>query len=227
MSIRILIADDHRILRAGLKSLLCAEPNLEVVGEATNGQELQETALELCPDIILMDISMPDTDSLEMVPRLVQQLPDTKILMLTMHEDSTLVQEYLRAGACGYIIKRAAESELIDAIYAARRGMIYVHPSLMRSLVTALPTSRPQSSAGPDPLTAREIEILKLIVQGYTNRQIASQLSISVRTVETHRSNLMDKLGLHSRVELVRYAADHHLIKLEEVVETFSKKIPR
>jgi len=212
MPIRIVIADDHRILRAGLRTLLNADPNLDVVGEATNSQEALDAVRELHPDILLMDIGMPGPDALSATRQVVQEAPDTRVLMLTMHEDGALMQEYLRSGASGYIIKRAAESELIDAIYAVWRGMIYVHPSLMRALVTP-----PQKPASPttdeaEPLTTREVEILRLIVQGHTNRQIADSLNISVRTVETHRANLMDKLNLHSRVDLVRYASEHNII---------------
>lgn len=216
MPIRILITDDHRLLRAGLKTLLSADPNLVVVGEATDGEEAIRAAQELHPDIVLMDISMPGIDGLEATQRLLKVSPDTRVLMLTMHEDSAMLQAYLRAGASGYIIKRAAESELIDAIYAIWRGMIYIHPSLMRSLVNPLISQESKSSAEPEPLTTREIEILRLIVQGHTNRQIASLLNISPRTVETHRSNLMDKLNLHSRADLVRYAAEHKLVNTDD-----------
>jgi two-component system, NarL family, response regulator NreC len=213
MSIRIIIADDHQILRAGLKTLLQADLNLEVVAEATNGDEAILIAEEFKPDIALMDISMPGTDSLQVTRQLVKTLPETRILMLTMHEDCALLREFLSAGASGYIIKRAAESELIDAIYAVWRGMIYVHPSLMRSLVSTPQKVNPLDPGDVEPLTSREIEVLRYIVRGHTNRQIASALSISVRTVETHRSNLMEKLNLHSRAELVQYADEHDLEK--------------
>jgi len=211
MAIRILIADDHRILRAGLRSLLSGDLNFEVVGEATTGDEALLAAQTLRPDIVLMDIGMPGNEALEATRQLIQSVPETRVLMLTMHEDSAVLQECLRMGASGYIIKRAAESELSDAIYAVTRGMIYVHPSMMRALVA--PPSRPAAPtpAEPEPLTTRETEVLKLIVQGHTSRQIADVLNISVRTVETHRSNLMGKLNLHSRVDIVRYANEHDL----------------
>lgn len=211
MAIRILIADDHRIMRAGLKSLLNSDANLEVVGEATTGEEALQAVAQLRPDIALMDIGMPGNEGLEATREVIQSMPQTRVLMLTMHEDSAMLQECLRAGASGYIIKRAAESELIDAIYAVNRGIIYVHPSLMRALVTP-PRLAPVAQEDPDALTSREIDILRLIVKGHTNRQIADALSISVRTVETHRANLMEKLNLHSRVDLVRYASEHKLI---------------
>lgn len=212
MAIRILIADDHRILRAGLKSLLTSDSNLEVVGEATTGQEALQAAQALRPDIVLMDIGMPGNEGLEATREMIQVVPEARVLMLTMHEDSAMLQECLRAGASGYIIKRAAESELIDAIYAVRRGIIYVHPSLMRGLVTPVQKSTPSRREDPNTLTLREVDILRLIVKGHTNRQIADALNISVRTVETHRANLMEKLNLHSRVELVRYASEHKLV---------------
>lgn len=214
MAIRVLIADDHRILRAGLKTLLGIDPNLLVVGEATSGDEAQRAALELNPDIVLLDISMPGPGGLETVRRLKDTVPDARVLVLTMHEDSAMVQEYLRMGASGYITKRAAETELIDAIYAVWRGMIYLHPTLMQSLVD--PPRPAPTQTFSEPLTAREIDILRLIVHGNTNRQIADQLTISIRTVETHRSNIMEKLNLHSRADLVRYAAEHGLVKMDD-----------
>lgn len=216
MPIRILIVDDHRILRAGLKTLLQPDPNLAVVGEATNGDEAVQAAQEFRPDIVLMDIGMPGMTALEATHRITSTLPDTRVLILTMHEDSALLQEYIRAGASGYIIKRAAESELIDAIYAVRRGIIYIHPALMQTLITPENKSPVPITNSPESLTAREVEILGLIVRGHTNRQIGSVLNISVRTVETHRSNIMEKLDLRSRVDLVRYAVEHGLVNLDE-----------
>lgn len=212
MPIRILIVDDHRILRAGLKTLLNADPNLAVVGEATSADEAL-TAIDIYhPDIVLMDIGMPGMDAMQATRAIMQKQANIRVLILTMHEDSALLQEFLRAGAKGYIIKRAAESELIDAIYAVWRGMIYVHPSLMPSLVSPLPKTDGHGEKQVDTLSAREIEVLRLIVKGYTNRQIGQELNISVRTVETHRSNVMEKLNMHSRVELVHYAMEHGLI---------------
>ncbi|HWR66420.1 MAG TPA: response regulator transcription factor [Bellilinea sp.] len=213
MAIRIIIADDHGILRGGLKSLLSADPNMQVVGEANNGSEALRLASELKPNVALMDIGMPGNEGLDATRQLVQDFPATRVIILTMHEDGALLQESLRAGASGYIIKRAVEAELIDAIYAVNRGIIYIHPSLMPLLV-----ARPFKSSVPkvpdsDALTEREKEILTLIVQGYTNREMGDSLNISVRTVETHRSNIMEKLNLHSRVDLVRYAKQHKLIK--------------
>ena len=211
MAIRILIADDHRIMRAGLKSLLNADPGLEVIGEATTSNEAMVLVTELFPDVILLDIGMPGNENLEALKEMVKVSPDIKILVLTMHEDTELLQECLRLGASGYIIKRAAESELVDAIYAVQRGIVYVHPEMIQSLVSNSKKFMKQSKE-IESLTNREIEVLVLIAKGNTNRQISEQLNISTRTVETHRSNIMDKLNLHSRVELVRYASENKFI---------------
>ena len=213
MAIRIIIADDHGILRAGLKSLLGADPNLEVVGEANNGLDTLRLVKELKPNIALMDIGMPGNEGLDATRQLIRDFPETRVIILTMHEDGALLQETLRAGASGYIIKRAVEAELIDAIYAVNRGIIYIHPSLMPLLVARPVKGDVTKFSDPDTLTEREKEILTLIVQGYTNREMGDTLNISVRTVETHRSNIMEKLNLHSRVDLVRYAKEHKLIK--------------
>ena len=213
MAIRIIIADDHGILRAGLKSLLGADPNLVVVGEANNGTDALRLVKELKPNIALMDIGMPGNENLDATRQLIGDFPETRVIILTMHEDGALLQETIRAGASGYIIKRAVEAELIDAIYAVNRGIIYIHPSLMPLLVARPVKGDVAKFSDPDTLTEREKEILTLIVQGYTNREMGDALNISVRTVETHRSNIMEKLNLHSRVDLVRYAKEHKLIK--------------
>ena len=213
MAIRIIIADDHGILRAGLKALLSADVNMQVVGEANNGTDALRLAKELKPNIALMDIGMPGNEGLDATRQLIRDFPETRVIILTMHEDGALLQETLRAGASGYIIKRAVEAELIDAIYAVNRGIIYIHPSLMPLLVARPVKGDVAKVSDPDTLTEREKEILTLIVQGYTNREMGDTLNISVRTVETHRSNIMEKLNLHSRVDLVRYAKEHKLIK--------------
>ena len=213
MPIRILIADDHGVLRAGLRALLNAEPDLEVVGEAADGHEALRLTKALHPDILLLDISMPGPGGIEVTQRVKQTLPGTRILILTVHEDEGLLREAIRAGAAGYIVKRAVESELINAIHAVWRGDLYVHPAMTRALLKDLqPPSSPERTP-VEPLTPRETEVLRLIAQGYTNRQIAEKLTISVRTVETHRANITGKLGLRSRVELVRYAREHGLLE--------------
>jgi len=213
MPTRILIADDHGVLRAGLRALLNAEPGLDVVGEAGDGDEALRLTRTLQPDIVLMDINMPGSGGIEATRQLKQLHPDVRVLILTVHEDEGLLQEAIRAGAAGYIIKRAVESELINAIRAVSRGDLYVHPSMTRALLTNTSLASAGNQAAIETLTPREIEILGLIAQGHTNRQIADLLTLSVRTVESHRANLMEKLNVHSRVELVRYAAQHGLLK--------------
>lgn len=213
MTIRILIADDHGVLRAGLRALLSAETELEVVDEASNSEEALALATELQPDVILLDISMPGSSGIDVTRRIKQTLPQARVLILTVHEDEGLLQEAIQAGASGYIIKRAVESELIDAIRAVWRGDLYVHPAMTRALLKEITPAQPSAKEAPvETLTPREVEVLRLIAQGYTNRQMADMLSISVRTVESHRSNLMGKLNLRSRVELVRYARENKLI---------------
>jgi DNA-binding NarL/FixJ family response regulator len=215
MTVRILIADDHGVLRAGLRALLNSTPDLQVAAEAGNGRE----ALELCeqtrPDIVLLDISMPDLDGIEVTRRLKSAAPDTQVLIMTMHEDANLLHAALRAGASGYIVKRAVEYELLTAIQAVSRGELYVHPALTRSLLQ----TRPQATARPheaEAISPREADILRLIAEGYTNRQIAEARSLSVRTVESHRASIMGKLDLHSRAELAKYAAEHGLLRTHE-----------
>jgi two-component system response regulator NreC len=214
MSIRILIADDQGLLRAGLRALLKAETDLEVVGEADNGQETLKLASELQPEVVLLDISLPDLDGIEVTRRLKELLPEVRVLIITVHEDDSLLQEAIKAGAAGYIVKRAVESELIDAIRAVRRGDIYIHPTmtkaLLRDISPATVTGRQETQV--EALTPRELDVLRLIARGFTNRQMADHLNISVRTVEGHRANLMSKLNLHGRVELVRYARENNLL---------------
>jgi len=214
MTIRILIADDHGVLRAGLRALLSAASDLEVVEEAESGDETLTLASTLELDVILLDISMPGLGGIEVTRRLKEISPQTCVLILTVHEDESLLQEAIQAGASGYIVKRAAESELIDAIRAVHRGDLYIHPVMTRALLKEMAPKKPSpiEDSSVEALTPREIEVLRLIAQGYTNRQMADMLTISVRTVESHRSNLMGKLNLHSRVELVRYAKENDLI---------------
>jgi two-component system response regulator NreC len=213
MPIRLLIADDHTILRAGLSSLLNAEPEMEVVGEAFDENSAVSQAVEKHPDVILMDISMPNSGGIEATRRIKELVPEARILILTVHEDKGLMQEGIRSGAMGYILKRAVKSELINAIHTVMRDELYLHPAMARLLLLENPTPALEV-AGPisDPLTSREIEVLRLIAQGYTNNRTAEILNLSVRTVEYHRSNLTDKLNLHSRVDLMRYAEEKGLI---------------
>lgn len=213
MPLRILISDDHGVLRAGLRALLNAAPNLEVVAEAADGAEALRLTGELRPDIVLLDINMPGLDGIEVTRQLREILPEVKVLILTIYEDESLLQEAIRAGAAGYIIKRAVEAELIAAIHAICHGHLYIHPAMTRALLKDLAQAPVFDKPATQPLTPREIEVVRLIAQGYTNRQIAEILSLSVRTVESHRANVMSKLALRSRVDLVRYAQEQNLLE--------------
>ncbi len=209
MAIRVLIADDHGVLRAGLRALLNSEDGFEVVGEAGDSDEALAQVVQLKPDVALLDVSMPGCGGIEVTRAIRRVHPDTRVLILTVHEDEGLLREAMRAGAAGYIVKRAMESELIDALRAIWKGELYVHPSMLRGLLqdgAALGAGGPQNSV--EELTPRETEVLRHVAHGYTNRQTAERLGISVRTVESHRANVMGKLGLSSRVELVRYARE-------------------
>ena len=210
--IKVLIADDHAIVRAGLRALLVEAAAFDLVGEAVGGYEAIELVGKTTPDVLILDLSMPDLDGISVTRQIKPQFPDLKILILTLHEDEALLKEAIKAGAAGYILKRAAEAELISAIQVILRGDIYVDPALLRGLIEESPQPQVNQEEQSEPLTRRETEVLRLIVDGYTNRQIGEELNISIRTVEGHRANIADKLGLHSRVELVRYARQHGLI---------------
>jgi len=210
--IRILIADDHAIVRSGLRALLQADPELEVVGEAKDGVETLHLAATLHPDTVLLDVTMPPDNGIETAKRLKEKHPQIVVLILTMHEDESLLHEALRAGAAGYVIKRAEEAEILRAIHATSQGDIYVHPAMTRALLHQAVTTEHRRGAPAIALTPRELDVLRLLARGNTNRQIAGLLGLSMRTVENHRANLMGKLGLASRVELVNYAEEQGLL---------------
>jgi two-component system response regulator NreC len=198
-------------MRAGLRSILEDEPTIEVVGEASNGEEALYLAGQLSPDIVILDIGMPSADGIETTRTMKQMLPQTQVLILTVYEEESLLREAIKAGASGYLIKRAVEEDLLSAINAVSRGDMYIHPGVTRLLVKELsPDTRPVRS-DVEPLTARELEVLGYIVRGFTNRQVAGTLSISIRTVEGHRASIFGKLGVKNRVELIEYAEKHGL----------------
>ena len=208
MTIHILLADDHTILRAGLKMMLNAQPDMEVVGEAQDGKHAIYEAQRLEPDIVLMDITMPDMNGIEATRQIKKLLPEVKILMLTMHENDEYVFQALRAGASGYMLKEAADTDLISALRVVESGQFYRSPVAQSVMVGdyLLRVRTGEEKDSYSSLTEREREILKLVAEGYTNNQIAERLVISPKTVDTHRTHIMDKLSLHSRAELVKYA---------------------
>ena len=209
MSIRILIVDDHGLMRAGLRAMLEDEPFIEVVGEAANSEEALYLAGQLTPDIVLLDIGMPGADGIEATRRLRKMSPQVQVLILTVYEEESLLREAIKAGASGYVIKRAVEEDLIAAIQAVSRGDMYIHPAVTRLLVKDLSLTGGTETSASEPLTARESEVMRYIVRGFTNRQIAETLTISIRTVEGHRASLFGKLGIKNRVELIEYAEKH------------------
>lgn len=213
MTIRILVVDDHGVLRAGLTTLLNAQPDMEVVGEADNGNDALQLTSETQPDVILMDISMPDMDGIEATKRIKQLNPQARVLILSLHEDSELIKESIRSGARGYILKKALKEDLIRAIHEVMRNEIYLHASLAQQLFKNRDDFVEEEKVSTDEtLTPREIDVLRFIASGYTNKQTAEHLQISVRTVEYHRSHITEKLNLHSRVELMQYAEKNGII---------------
>ena len=217
MSISILIVDDHAVVRSGLKLLLNAEAEFEVVGEAGNAQEAVLRAKLLQPDILLCDVVMPGRSGIEVAQEVRDVAPDTKVVMLSMQDDPAYVREAFGAGAAGYVLKEAADSELVRAVTEVANGGRYVNPELGARLAFA--EAQAQQEAEADPLSDREREVLRLLALGHTNQEIAKMLYISVRTAETHRAHIMQKLRLETRAELVRYALDHGLLEKSEEPE--------
>ena len=209
--IQVLIVDDHAVVRAGIKLLLVREDGIEPVGEAGSGREAILEARSLKPDVILMDVVMPDGNGLEVIPTLLRERPETKILVLSMQDDPRYVREAFAVGASGYVLKEAADVEVVAAVREVARGGRYVHPELGARLIVA--DAEAARRAEEDPHSDREREVLRLLALGHTNQEIAKQLFISVRTAETHRAHIMQKLRLSSRAELVRYAIAHDLLE--------------
>jgi len=209
--IRVLIVDDHAVVRSGLRLLLAQEPDLEPVGEAGTGREAVFEARTLKPDVILLDLVMPDQGGLDVLPALRHEHPEAKVLVLSMQDDPRYVREAFAAGASGYVLKEAADAEVVAAVREVAGGGRYVNPELGARLIAA--EAETERLAEENPLSEREQEVLRLLALGHTNQEIAKQLYISVRTAETHRAHIMQKLRLQSRAELVRYALDHGLLE--------------
>jgi two-component system response regulator NreC len=212
--IRILLVDDHAILRAGLRALLSAEPDIEVVSEAGNGLEAVAQTEKLSPDIVLMDITMPVMDGLEATRRIHQSCPEVKVLVLTIHDSEEYLFQILEAGGAGYLVKDSADTDLINAIHAVYRGEAFLSPLAAKMVIKRYlrAVGQEEQKQNYEDLTRREKEILKLIADGYTNQEIADLLIISVKTVETHRAHILEKLELRTRADLVKYARSQGLL---------------
>ena len=209
--IRVLIVDDHAVVRSGLHLLLDADPGIEVVGEAGSVKDAVFEARAQKPDVVLMDVVMPGQTGIEGVPLVLKEAPDAKVLVLSMQDDPRYVHEAFAAGASGYVLKEAADSEVVGAVHEVAGGGRYVHPALGAKLVAA--EAQAKALEDSDPLSEREREVMRLLALGHTNQEIAKMLYISVRTAETHRAHIMQKLRLSSRAELVRYAIDQGLLE--------------
>jgi two-component system response regulator NreC len=211
---RILLADDHAVLRAGLRLLIEAQADMTCVGEAGDGVETLAQAERLQPDLVLLDLSMPRLGGLAALPEIRRKVPTARILVLTMHADDEYLRQCLKGGAAGYVLKQAADQELLLAIRAVMRGEVYIHPAMTRGLLGDLVdrsrdlTGLGRSGRSEGTLSEREAEVIKQVARGHTNQEIADQLSLSVKTVETYRGRAMEKLGLTSRAALVRYALE-------------------
>ena len=209
---RILIADDHALVRSGLRKVLDAQPDLEVVAEAVDGADAVERALAEDVDLAILDVSMPRLTGIQAAAELQRRRPEIRVLMLSMHDSEQFLYEALKAGASGYVLKSGADTDIVDACRAAMRGDSFLYPSAVTTLVRDYVE---QGGRGEpfDVLTPRELEVLKLIAEAYTSKEIAQELVISVKTVEGHRQNILDKLGMRDRVELTRYAIRRGLIQ--------------
>lgn len=205
--LRILLAEDHETIRDGLKLLVGSQPDMEVVGEADNGRVAVQLAQQLLPDVAVMDVSMPELNGLQATKKLKQHCPRVRVLALTRHTDGGYLQQLLQAGASGYVLKQSKSVELLRAIRAVAAGQTYLDPAITEKVVGSSIGGRGARGASAEPkLTEREAEVLRLIAVGYINKEVAARLSLSVKTVEAHKARGMEKLGMKSRVDLVRYA---------------------
>ncbi len=213
--IRVLIADDHAILREGLKALLSLADDIEVVGEAADGEQAVEQVRALRPDLVLMDVAMPGLGGLEATLVIRRDHPDVKILVLTQYEDAEYVRRFLQAGVSGYVLKKSAGADLAGSIRAAARGGLVLDPDVAKAAIAAPAPDRGTAASPYDSLTSREKQVLKLVAEGKSNKEVAAILGISVKTAMSHRENLMEKLDLHSRTELIHFAIREGVVRVE------------
>lgn len=206
--LRVVLADDHAVVREGLKALVNAQPDMRVIGEAADGEMAWRQAVALHPDVLVVDLSMPVLGGVEATERVRRDCPDVRVLALTVHEERLYLKELLRAGASGFVLKRAAAGELVRAIRAVAAGGTYIDPAIAGAVVEGfLDSEQAQEDAPTDPLSDREREVVIRIAKGYSNKEIAAELELSVKTVETYKARMAEKLGLRSRVDIVRYAS--------------------
>jgi RNA polymerase sigma factor (sigma-70 family) len=213
--IRVLIVDDHAILRDGIRSLLEIQPEIRVVGEAANGREALEKARLLLPDVVLMDVAMPEMNGLEATRQIKALNPQIQILILTQHDDREYVEPLLQAGASGYVLKRSGGREVITAIRQVYESGAYLEPSIARQVIEGFTQKEARAEDPLEKLTPRERQVFQLLVSGKSNKEIARELRISAKTISVHRSNLMAKLNVHNSIELVHFAAQHRLLEAD------------
>jgi DNA-binding NarL/FixJ family response regulator len=211
---RVLVADDHAVVRHGVRSILNGQPDFEVEAEAADGVAAVDMAVALRPQLAILDVSIPRLTGLQAAGELARRAPEMRLLMLSMHDDEQYLFEALRAGASGYVLKSAVDRDLVEACRAAMRGEAFLYPDAAAALVQDHMAGRARDDAFADPLTPREAEVLKLIAEAYTTKQIAGALVISPKTVENHRGRIFEKLGMHDRVELTRYAIRRGLVRV-------------
>jgi DNA-binding NarL/FixJ family response regulator len=209
-AVRVFLADDHPVVLAGIKALLTADPGIEIIGEARDGHSALRTAVELRPDVLVLDLSMPGLSGMDVVRQLLTECPDCKVLVLTVHEDRSYVRKLLEFGAVGYVLKRSAAEDLLRAIHAVAAGGIYLDPAIAGQAIDSSANRQAEEGQGRGAdLSEREVEVLRLTALGHSNKAIAAVLRVGVKSVETYKARAMDKLGFHSRVELVGYALGH------------------
>lgn len=212
--VKILLADDHAVLRAGLRALLNAESDMEVIGEAADGEEVLQTVKNLQPDIVLLDLSMPGMNGMECLEQIIMDYPEIKVLVLTMHDDDEYLKAVLKLGAKGYVLKKAADVELLSAIRTVAKGEMFIYPSMATALLCQIisPKAQDRTADKVKSLSEREHDVLKYLALGHTNQEIADIIHVSVKTVDTYKARVVEKLGLRKRAELVRFALENGII---------------